>query len=631
MAQPKPKPQKVALQALEACMPLTQYDDPPEDIVYAWLSHKLPVQPITDWLTPHHLYLLEEAQDVNFPKKLSLNPLFDRAHSYGWRHPNPDWKPEAERTTKKSKPINDASNRAAGGAAQPSAPIGTLPTVGWDGLTDQNAAAWFLQTHQQDLVIIPPVQDQHPGAVYGFDHRGMLDGRDSYIQHLMTTAGERYNSAVYTSGLEAKEFGACAKHARRMQDSAPQQSLLKAVLTLASSPRISQFTQLIVAKPDDIDTDMSVIGTPDGVWCIRQMRLLSPAEARPHLVSASIPDPIDLKARCPLIDLLHPQELTTELRWFWNQLGYDITHPPTRHIVAQITKGGSGKTAWGNNICAGLGYQYTSNPRPEGFQLGRFSNGSQAHNGDLFDLAPPARIAIIQEAAGLEPRLLNQASGGEGRLTARDVREKRRRFTPTATLYIQANDPKPGQPVLNIGRTSDSDAAAALRDRLRLLPMPEVPEHLRDDRLREWAPKQAASRQAFMAILLRYAHDQLDAVSPPAGPESQKEALERLAKAESPDWLNDWLPGLFVPHDCQDLAVCGHRTANTRQAYDNFTGWWEDNAEPRTRKPAQKTITTALAAHYGPHGPDSKLPADPVSGKRRDTKYWPDLRFADDQ
>ena len=165
--------------------------------------------------------------------------------------------------------------------------------------------------------------------------------------------------------------------------------------------------------------------------------------------------------------------------------------------------------------------------------------------------------------------LLNLVTGGERSFLARGIKEKEIRVRATAHLVMQANLPEGGEPEIQFGVAgrSDANAAAALRERMYLLPMPRIPQEQRNPAyLSISADGKAGSqefRQAWVARTVRQCMAMVDQPWP-ARLESQAEALADLQHRETDAWLTEWLENALV--DCAGSQVhlqgdlCGLRS-----------------------------------------------------------------------
>lgn len=498
-------------------------------------------------------------------------------------------------------------------------------SIGYHFNTELDMAGKLLYYHGGSLVIAYDSEElENPRApeLFVVTRNGLLTNSDSAILQLLADVSDRYIVLVNQASLGDKEFGACARHAASLKNAKSANSVRAQCYTAA----FDFATNTEVVEFNKINRDLTVIGTREkGVFDIKTMSYLSPAEGRKRFVTKFAPYDYDPNAKPhPLIEKVFPSKNPSEnVRYELSQMGYDITHPPTRHLVAHIAKGGTGKSTRKNLIQGALGKGLSPTIDYRTFQDGgEGSKGSTAHNGDILKLEG-SRIAWVSESKDLDARKLNEASGGEDLLTGRRIYKEPQDFHPSGTLYIQANMPAGGGKILGLDSDSEDDHSAALRDRVIAVVFDELADP--DTRIRDKAPKDPEAMRWLFKLLMEYSHEQVEADAPPEPPEGVEEKKQRLIQAEAPEWKTGFLFGCFRPQDDGDTHESWK--ANSYDAYVAYKEWNEITNGKQSRPVGQRKFTTALLNHYGKNTVETKynrtvdLKGVQVS-KRVDTRVW---------
>ena len=475
--------------------------------------------------------------------------------------------------------------------------------------SDAGAAEWFLAVNADKVVWVADT-----AQMLVVTPTGVLTDDKARLEALMMEAASVKFREVGVfragAGLDNQEAAAIAKAAYRHCQQLHNRGSINAALAMVGAVVAGGKAppELVVCQAADLNADLGVMGTPDGVFDIAGLRMLSADEGREKLVTASIPDSLDLRATHPFADALFTG--SPEAEWLLDQLAYDATHLPDRHLVAMLSEGGSGKTTLKNAMRYAFGRQYATEVRAESLQNAKHGQDSTSHNDDLFKFEAPARWVYAPEMTKPNPRTVNMMSGGESTLTARGINQKPRDFRPTGTLYLQGNYAPDGSPTLNIGTSGGGDQAAALKDRTRLLDMPRVSEERKLTGLKEAGSHDLRFRQAVVAKVLNRASQLASTTTPPQPTEAMSEKLEEVALAEQPDWYA-FLNEVFVKRTSPDEP-----RALSSEAWKRFDRWYEAYLGPRG-KPTQAAFTRALKARYGK---DAK--------RAKGIWHWPDLALA---
>ena len=344
----------------------------------------------------------------------------------------------------------------------------------------------------------------------------------------------------------------------------------------------------------EMDSRMQYIGTASGVVDIRDLQLVEEREdTRKLYISTSVLYEYNPGATHSAVDKVLPLiPASPEMEWFYKALPCIMMRPPRRELGAMLTKPGAGKSVLRTHFREAM-KPYVTIVRRELFERQR-ANGSMSHNTDIKYLCSPARLAFASEIGGAEPEKLNQYSGGEGEVIYRDVAEKAATGVITAHLFLQGNIPdednKRGFLGLKGADTDPDSPAAALKERLRVLPLPlpaKPDETLLDipsgDDKEVWG-------SAFLARLLAITHREYMAIPEtarkllpmPESIKSMEDALKARVKHEQDGWLND-IESRLVKKD--------RATLSRSTVMGEMNAWFAANAPNEKQRPKPKRVT----------------------------------------
>ena len=473
-------------------------------------------------------------------------------------------------------------------------------------------ACRFLLDHGHRLVLAWG-DDEKPPGVYVISENGRLEV-GSLLGMLTETARKYLGQCL---NLERSDFRVVSADARALDSAEGWKSVRQAIRAAYHRLEAMELLPpgLDVVGRDFIDADLRYMGAPNGVIDLHEGRLLSAREVRERraYVLSQIPDDFVPDATHPAVDLIMPEKPTSEeMAWWYAMRGVGFTRAPNREIVAQLSPRNWGKTTIANGDKVSFGNAYVSGVPGTTFAKSKFGNGPGSHNTGLIGFQAPSRIRYMSDAdAEMNPASLNQVSGGEATIFARDVSEKGVEFHPSAHLVIQANLPdeagSSGAGVKFNMHGGNSTAAAALVDRLKFVIMPEILEeerdlgfpdgNLRDGFLdRNNADDSRLRRQAWVARTVRQAVAMAGKTMPPPL-KSMNDFLEERRRAEGPLWGSEWLPYVLVPIGDDDSPV-----ASSAAVYESYLRWHSENAdENEDGKPASTTaIGRAIGQFYTP-------------------------------
>ncbi len=491
------------------------------------------------------------------------------------------------------------------------------PTPSWDHLAPDYQAAWIAHAAAGALVIVRDLKARKRDGEIDYrllavdPETGRLDDGELMTKHRIQAA-KLYLGA--TINLEEGEFAACARHARQMRD-AKNAAKIAANVGSSREQYPDVWKDVPIYTPLELDADLSVIGTPSGVWSVPDARLLTPAEARDRLCTTSIRWDCDPKANHPValdqFDYLYGDLQHTATREFarWRQAATALVRRPMREIVVKISPTGSAKTTEGmlqENVFYPL---VRSADRAAIEQPSPYNSGGSSHNSYLRDFGRPARRINVPEIATddrqlqkpLNSQLLRDLSE-KSTIRYRDPGPYLAQDLPySAHLFVDGNMPRQGSDLLQIANP-DSDNAKAVKSRLRGSPYAQIPEAQQRPELLDYGdPSRAANPQEtadiadFNRTILRLMLDGMakhwDLLMEPLPHDSHSQKLidsiQALGKAE---WLVQWLPHALQPAGPHDFV------ATSRLVYVDYNAWHEEHGEG---KPINAGVVgKAIINHY---------------------------------
>ena len=492
------------------------------------------------------------------------------------------------------------------------------PPPSRDGLTPAYQAAWLAYAAHDALVI---VSDPHAGKadgnivyrLYAVDAKtGLLNDGELMTRYRVKAAGMYMAACVK---LDGRDFNDCCHHAREMRIARFARAIADNIgASVAMYPDVWQGVPF--HEPAQLDSDLSVIGTPAGVWSLPDHRLLTPDEARERLCTTSIAWNYDPTAAHPvavkLFDDLYGDLKDTTTREFarWRQAATALARPPKQEIIVKVSKTRSAKTTEGNlqlNVFRPL---VIDGERAAVEKNNRFNAGGSSHNSYLADFGRPTRRVNISEVAAgtekqtpLDGQRLRDLSEKPA-ITYRDPGPHKSVTVPcSAHIFLEGNIPSQGVDFLNIANPT-SDNARAVKRRLRGSPYQQIPEDREDIELVDYgAPfsrnrtAQAADIECFNCTILRLMFDGMalhwNLLMAPLPQDGHSETLvTELAQLGQPVWGSHWLPEVLTPAGPED------EVAHTQTVYQSYLDWHEQNGEGR---PASgKAVADAIAGYYKP-------------------------------
>ena len=517
---------------------------------------------------------------------------------------------------------------------------GTVPPPGCGNLTETYwAACLAAELGDRGVLIRPPVpagatrKDGETAMFFAYvTDNGLLDTDDAIAKFRVKAARNYAGDCI--QHLKGKEFEACAAHARRML--APQSTntiRLAAQAALHDYPLA--FAKTTIVDFEQVDSDLSVVGAPNGVYQLTTGKKLTPEEARKKLVISKLPDPVDLTATDELVDLVMPKwsagDTDPHLRTRQQAIAKCFTEKPNREFFAEVCAGGSGKTSTANALRVSTG-PYIAVISSTHWQKPKWSSSSD-HNGQFFALAAPTRIAFTEEVHGnLNLDFLKDVSGGDTAIPIRRIREDIILVQITAHCWFMANEGKGKGGVAAFNLYGDDQTAQAMRDRAKML----VRERIPDDKQVPAAKRigdasvfgeerALRQRQAVVARLFQYCKAGVDDPLPADSP-SLIAGLEAAVEREKPAWRRVFVPKALKP------APDDNGDAHSLGVWEMFLAWWDENYGNSlfdgdgNKKPARRAVTDAIEAHFSPSKIEEKQRPD-QNGKRGFSKTYPEFEL----
>ena len=354
--------------------------------------------------------------------------------------------------------------------------------------------------------------------------------------------------ALRAEGISPGQTGEIARYAKKLRSDEGRQKALRSVGRVVERWRYDRALPngLKVVKAEELDRDSRYLGAPNGMIDLNTESLLTGAEARSKLVTRQVPDPYDPNATHPDVDRLLGHLPEASRSFLVNAFGHALWGKVGRRFYVLLGPPAGGKSTLLEAVTAALGDVKT-------IGYGQVINGSAileqrfpvAHQGNLFGIQD-SRIAVVSELPDGKAKLnvsLIKSLDGIGGLTQRDVGEKAGPSRPaTGTLFVSVND-------ADIDRIPLTDRA--MRDRIRILHYPPLPEGGRDEEMVDRVRTVPEIRQAMVAKLVRAAMKHRNA--PPDIPSVRSAVDERFR--DSIGDVGSWLLDNIVADPGGELAA----------------------------------------------------------------------------
>ena len=487
-----------------------------------------------------------------------------------------------------------------------------------------------LTDHPAEIVV---AYNELTAAIYRVCQDGVLSRSDKDFSDILLQTRNRLTWVPEAPGPGEKGFPYHAAWCNKLAEPGIVSTLDKIALQAFGLLRKQPADSIPRFIPDyEIYKDLACIGTPDGVLDFRTLTILPKEIAREKLILGRTPTRLVPGADHPRIREFMPDYDTAspEEKHRQDLLGYDMSHPPTRHVNWAINPGGSGKTTEKNVLSETCGHDIINEMRPEALQRNdSFGKDSTSHNAEIFNLAAPARRTYVPDfgksgrQGSADVPLILAASGGEAKLGGRRIRQDAEYFRPTSTIVVQGNRPRPGDTLFGLDPTPGSQDEALL-DRVQsiIMPKPEQP----DPWFRDKAPYDRKFREAVFYRIALAAQRQANADGPPPMPEAAIANRNSIVQDELPLWKREWLANAFAERSPGKGAIeTGPPAATARDAYDDYQAWHKENGIGKEE--SRNAITESMKEKYDKDFPDGPphQPYNPrgANGRRNRNTIFP--------
>ena len=380
--------------------------------------------------------------------------------------------------------------------------------------------------------------------VFGDNGSGCWSDRTSDMEDYLATGAKAFAhaaTAAYMAGeISLPDHRMAVSWAKRGQGPVAWhetfQSIGASVVALKREGRLP--AGLTETEDMELDRNKRYLGAPNGVIDLDTGDLLTGEAARSKLITRTVPDPYNPKAHHPAVDGLLAHLDEEHRNWILAAMAYALRGNPNRRIYVLEGPPGGGKTTLLNAVrgCLGSvkggGYGFTL--QENALVLDNRSSAN-AHTSHLVDFTG-GRIATASDIPTnrkLDTTLLKRLSGTEFLATREVGMKAEQEKLATATLFIAMN---PGG--LEVMDMTD----AALFERIRILPYPELPPDRPKDRdLAMNVIAEPAIRQAMLALLVEYAvKNRWPPEDIPSVAEARKAARDE-ALGDGGDWINNYV------------------------------------------------------------------------------------------
>ncbi len=498
------------------------------------------------------------------------------------------------------------------------APPPKPPPPSRDGLVPDYQAAWVAHAADGAAVVVRDLEQRRKDgdidyALYAVEpNTGRLDAGELMTKHRVEAASRYLAAAIH---LDDDEFGVCARHAREMRDAKNAPKIFANVG--ASRERYRDVWRHVpVYTPHDLDADLTVIGTPAGVWSVPDHRILTATEARDRLCTATIRWNYDADAAHPvameLFQYLYGDLQDTTTREFarWRQAATALVRRPMQEIIVKISPSGSAKTTEGLLQENAFFPLVSQGERAALEEPSGYNTGGSAHNSYLRAFGRPARRINVSEVATenkrhqkpLNSRLLRDLSERPS-ITYRDPGPFLAQQLPySAHLFIDGNLPKQGNDLLQIA-DPDSDNAKAVVRRLRGSPYTPIPDAQQRPELFDFGnPFKARNQEEaediahFNRTIVRLMLDGMASHWVPLMEQLPHDShsralLDDLQNRGKAEWAVKWLPGVLKRASPVDSV------ATSRLVYADYVDWHQDNCDGNLAH--KGVVGKAVIDHYG--------------------------------
>ena len=445
---------------------------------------------------------------------------------------SPDWPDKADAAD-----LTPAEVKAALAAAK-------LPDI-WNGAADdleaEDLTPWAmtpvadairLLRHKPDLLLCVRHQTAGDYSVLVDNGFGVWLRDDARLVGLIVESARAWAQQAFTVDYGKAARDAIA-HARSLAKPAGWTDCLKSVGGALALLKTDVPQELTRCKEQELDHDLSCMGTPTGVLNLNTGQLLSRDAGRARLITRSVPDSYNPEAKTEEVDALLKHLPEKEHEYIVAALGHALRGIPGRRWYAITGVGGEGKSTLLLAVGAALGTVKSGGyhaPLSQNALVQERWHSKNSHTASLMDL-PLGRIATKSEfpdKARPDTGLIRDITGGD-LLGTRDVREKAQpEQAASCTIFWAMNED-----VADRLDTKDK----AFYDRTRILPYPKLGKLAKGSDYMQRLQKNPENRQAMFALLVKAARDN---PHPPEDTLTVKEARAER-RSQSVGSLGEWL------------------------------------------------------------------------------------------
>ena len=401
--------------------------------------------------------------------------------------------------------------------------------------------AWrILARHGHRVLLATPSDREERHRIYVLDEStGIWRGGPEPLEGVHSDTAKAYAAdagAAFASGLvDGYTSRARLAWAKRTQGSGGAAEAGRMLPTAASEmARAGLDSGVTVRLSSELDPPGRYLGCANGVVDLDTGRLLPPAEAAACLITLAAVMPYVPASAHELVEGLARHVPGEEREFLLDSFAYALRGIPDRRFIVMAGPPNGGKSSVREAMAAALGESLAFSLPQNSLLQEKYPHRNQ-HNAGLTKLLTH-RFAMASEIPGgntpVDAGQLKTVSGGDS-MALREPNERHREDRPvSATLFLCLNTERDG--CNDLDRLPLQDAA--VRDRVQIVLMPEVPGD-RDPRvIRQLRSKAVAT--ALLAELVRRARGM---EVPPVPPASVRETvMDRYAS--SAGYAVVWVP-----------------------------------------------------------------------------------------
>ena len=391
--------------------------------------------------------------------------------------------------------------------------------------TSMRCAERLLLKHRGELLVV--TDEQHElSDLYVLGENGIwLRGSTTIKRWMSEDADALRVQAVTRDKLDGKVLTGVLDNLRRLYEPGTlkpiREQAVPALKRLIASGKLKP-EEVTTCLNTDLDSNMRYLGTLTGVVDLHTGRQLPPEEGRKYLVTYQAPTPYDPDATHPDVDRLFAHLSDPCKDWWWEVLGYHLLGAPSRRIYLVVGPPKGGKSTLFRALQETLG-PYVSKPDDGVLEhKGKQNKHETQLSPGVKYFVPPYRLALLSDVQveRLNTNRMKEWSG-QGSAAWRELHEKLRTDPITATMMLACNQTS----VPQVGLHDE-----AMRDRVRVLPYPALPEELLDPSFIHERIKAEPFRKALLARLVAEAKKAKPGAPPEEPEEVSTATLEQVTE-----------------------------------------------------------------------------------------------------